>query len=423
MKTFNFYDTNALLLKRDHIFAEETVPVISSITLNELENIKTSTDKDEEIKYHAREVLRILNNNFYNHNYEVVIYQENMWNYFKEVGYDFPHTNDIKILLCALYYDKHIHPDEVKFYTNDLALKHIANLFFGEDSVLSVSEEQSPDTYCGYQEFSLNEEQMANFYQDLNQNILSLKQGEYAIIKDQENNIVDKLCWTGETMRNLNFSSFESRQLGLIKPYKNDVYQMLAADSLTNNQITMLKGPAGSGKTLLALGRLFSQMEKGKIDKIIIFCNPVATRNSARLGFYPGTRESKLLDSQIGNLLMGKLGDRMAAERLINEGKLILLPLSDIRGFDTTGMKSGVYISEAQNMDITLMKLALQRIGEDSVCIIDGDDKTQVDMREFAAEANGMRRASQILRGTEIYGEVELKTIHRSKLANIVEKM
>jgi phosphate starvation-inducible protein PhoH len=53
--------------------------------------------------------------------------------------------------------------------------------------------------------------------------------------------------------------------------------------------------------------------------------------------------------------------------------KLILLPMSDIRGYDTTGMNAGIYISEAQNLDITLMKLALQRIGEDSICIIDGD--------------------------------------------------
>jgi predicted ribonuclease YlaK len=47
--------------------------------------------------------------------------------------------------------------------------------------------------------------------------------------------------------------------------------------------------------------------------------------------------------------------------------------MSDIRGFDTNGMKAGVYITEAQNLDINLIKLALQRIGEDSVCIIDGD--------------------------------------------------
>jgi len=50
--------------------------------------------------------------------------------------------------------------------------------------------------------------------------------------------------------------------------------------------------------------------------------------------------------------------------------------LSDIRGYDTSGMRAGIYVSEAQNMDIYLMKLVLQRIGSDSICIIDGDCKT-----------------------------------------------
>ena len=44
---------------------------------------------------------------------------------------------------------------------------------------------------------------------------------------------------------------------------------------------------------------------------------------------------------------------------MIQEEKLLLLPLSDIRGYDTSGMRAGIYISEAQNMDIELMKLTL----------------------------------------------------------------
>lgn len=108
---------------------------------------------------------------------------------------------------------------------------------------------------------------------------------------------------------------------------------------------------------------------------------------------------------------------------MIQQEKLVLLPLSDIRGYDTSGMSAGIYISEAQNMDIELMKLTLQRIGEDSICIIDGDCKTQVDDISFAGAGNGMRRASKVFRGNDIYGEVTLKHIHRSKIARIAENM
>lgn len=92
-----------------------------------------------------------------------------------------------------------------------------------------------------------------------------------------------------------------------------------------------------------------------------------------------------------------------------------------MRGFDTTGMNAGVYITEAQNMDKTLIKLALQRIGEDCVCVIEGDDKSQVDLLAYAGDNNGIRRMSKIFRGQDFYGEITLKNVHRSKIARIAE--
>jgi predicted ribonuclease YlaK len=113
----------------------------------------------------------------------------------------------------------------------------------------------------------------------------------------------------------------------------------------------------------------------------------------------------------------------MEVERLINDGKLLLLPMADIRGYDTANMNAGIYITEAQNLDIALMKLALQRIGEDCVCIIDGDEKTQVDDAAFAGANNGIRRLSKIFKGQDFYGEIELKKIYRSRIAELAEKM
>ena len=134
-------------------------------------------------------------------------------------------------------------------------------------------------------------------------------------------------------------------------------------------------------------------------------CNTVAAKGAARLGFYPGTRDEKLLDSQIGNFLASKLGDRVAVEQLMQQDKIVLLPMSDVRGYDTSGMRAGIYITEAQNMDVSLMKLALQSIGEDSICIIDGDQKDQVDDTSFEGSNIGMRRLSKVFKGHNIYGE------------------
>ena len=108
---------------------------------------------------------------------------------------------------------------------------------------------------------------------------------------------------------------------------------------------------------------------------------------------------------------------------MIQDGSLVLLPMSDIRGYDTTGMRAAVYISEAQNLDIELMKLALQRIGDDSICILDGDSNAQVDLALYAGNNNGMRRVSEIFKGHELYAEVTLQHIHRSEIAELANLM
>ena len=406
-----FYDTSSLLLiSKEELFSEKFI--ISSIVLQELEHIKTSYNKDQEVKAQARYVTRLLER--YPDKYEVAVYKRHKG--LLALLYDLPLTNDIKILLTAKKYK-----NTITFVTNDLCLKNLAK-FFLNCPITSV--EEKFDNYTGYKELYLNEKQIADLYSDLTKNNYKLLPNEYVIIYDKTTKEeIDKMCWTGTEYRRLKYGDFTSTYFGNIKPLKGDSYQFLLADSFLTNKLTLVKGRAGSGKTMLSLAFLLHQLETNRIDKIIIFCNTVATKGSARLGFYPGTRDEKLLDSQIGNLLASKLGDKLAVEQLIQKGQLILLPMSDIRGYDTSGMRAGIYISEAQNTDIDLMKLALQRVGEDSICIIDGDCKAQVDDSAFYGERNGMRRLSKVFRGSSLYGEVELKKIHRSAIAELADKM
>ena len=311
MKTYKFYDTCSLLLKVDTLFEDNDPIVISSVTLNELENIKTAMNKDPDVKYAARRLLHMLAENPYS--YEVHIFNMNMLEPITEKALSI--TEDTKILATAIDYDRTRHPDETVFVTNDLALKNIANLFFGNDSIESVYEE-AEDDYKGYLEIQMSDEAMTEFYSNPNINLYDLKINEYIIVYDENGDPVDTLCWTGDTYRHLNYKSFNSRYFGEVRPHRGDIYQAIFADSLINNTITMVKGPAGTGKTYLSLAYLFSQLERGKIDKIIVFCNTVATKNSAKLGYYPGTKDEKLLDSQIGNLLSSKMGGRIIVEKM-----------------------------------------------------------------------------------------------------------
>ena len=413
---FKCYDTCSLLEQAGHLFENNDFTlVITSITLEELEHIKTASNKDADIKFAARKVLNDLDEHY--GSFEIVLYNDIYGEKMLKDGLSL--TNDSKIIACARHFAATHPEDEVIFVTNDLICRHIASMFFTVEKI----EEEEYD-YDGYKEVFLDEDGMTEFYTNQTKNLYDLHINEYLLVHDAETKeCVDRLCWMGDGYRHLNYTNFNSRWFGEVKPMKGDLYQSLAADSLVNNKITLIKGPAGSGKTFLSLAYLMNQLEKHRIDKIIVFCNTVATKNSAKLGYYPGTRDEKLLDSQIGNLLISKFGGRLGVEQMIQQEQLVLLPLSDIRGYDTSGMRAGIYISEAQNMDIELMKLTLQRIGEDSICIIDGDCKTQVDDVHFAGSSNGMRRASQVYRGEDVYGEITLKNIHRSRIAKIAEKM
>ena len=236
-----------------------------------------------------------------------------------------------------------INTDKIIFYTNDLAMKQLASVFLPIEVKSIIIE---PDKYTGYKDIDLSDEELASLYEG-RLNLPNIQINEYINIWDCRGDRVDTLCWTGSEFRPLKYKTFDSDWFGNIKPYKDDIFQAMAADSLLNNQITMLRGPSGAGKSHLALGYLFYLLEHNRIDKIIVFCNTVATRNAAKLGYYPGDKNEKLLDAQIGNMLSSKLGGQEAVLRLIEENKLILLPMSDIRGYDTSGMNAGIYITEA----------------------------------------------------------------------------
>lgn len=408
-----FYDTCSLLELQDDAFNSGDKFYLSSITLEELENIKTSGTKDEETKWRARRLLHLLES--HEGQYEVLPYYTAYDEEITKLG--FRATNDSRIAMTAW-----IKVPNMPFYTADLACKHIAQAI-GLNAV--YSEEEPDDNYKGFLIVTFDDRELADFYAETlpkNDNKYGLIPNQYLLIKYNDD-ISDKYKWYDGHYEQVQFVKAQSKMFGKIIPKDHDVYQQLALDSLIHNQITMLRGPAGSGKSYLAFGHMFSLLEKGEIDKIIIFCNTVATKGSAKLGFYPGSRTEKLLDSQIGNLLESKIGDRCGVEQLIDDGSLVLLPLADIRGYDTSGTHAAVYISEAQNMDIELMRLALQRIGEDSICIIDGDDKAQVDMSMYAGSHNGMKRVSKIFRGAPFYGEVTLQNIHRSPIAKLAQQL
>ena len=413
-----FYDTNALLELQEKVFEEFFL--ISSVTLQELEEIKTNRNKDDEVKYRARKITKLLNDYSDQDKYFVVICKR-----------DGSKSNDEEIISDAVFardtFSEKTHSYtgdgslDLTFITNDVSCKMLAK-YISNLKVESTYTDEI-DNYKGYKEVVMSDDELCDFYTDMSANKFELLTNEYLIIKNVNGTVIDKLRWDGNEFQVIKFPTIKSEMFGAVKPYNGDLYQQLVLNSLSTNKITMVKGAAGTGKSFLAIGYMLWLLEKHKIDKIIIFANPTPTANAAKLGFLPGTQLEKLTDSSLGNMLGAKLGDKYMIDQLVNQNKLDILPMCDIRGFDTSGLNCAVYITEAQNLDISLMKLALQRVGEDSIVIIDGDYNAQVDLTQYSGHNNGMRRLSQIFRGQDFYGEIELKNIYRGRIARLAELM
>lgn len=394
-------DTSSLIANTDIYSKLDGQIFIPSIVLEELDKLKQEN-------YNARQVIRNLKNSSVNYIIDDCI-DINLPPEFDK------NKNDNKILWLAL-------KNNYTLITDDLVLQQKAQS-------LNVACQQisfKGDNYTGYKELiisdSLDEQtKLAHLHEAPEDNFLNLLVNEYLIIKNANNEFIEVFKWDGSVFQNCSMRNFNSVYFGKIKPL--DSYQLCLIDSLLNNQMTLVKGKPGSGKTLISLSYAMNMIEKEKYSKLIIFYNPIGARSSSKLGFYPGTRDEKLLDSALGSMLVSKFGDKEIIKVLISQNKLLLLPISEIRGFDTSNLKAIVYISEAQNLNVDLMKLAIQRVGSDTKLIIDGDIDSQVDSVIFEGNQNGMRRVSEVFRGQDFYGEIELPIIYRSKIAEIADNM
>lgn len=402
-----FYDTNAVLKLQSKIFEDDFA--LSSTTLHELEHIKTSRNKDEEVKYNARKVIHLLDT--YSDKYDVVTFTTDVEELMKEFGvFDSP---DNEIIACAKYYSKE---NDIIFITNDICCKVIAKDIFELD-VQSIGDE-TDDTYKGFIEKSLSEEEMASFYEHISQNIYGLLTNEYLIIKNDKNEVVDTLKWDGEMYEAVRCKPFKSNMFGTLKPL--DEIQSCAMDSINCNDITVLYGKAGSGKTTLPLNYIMQGLEKGKIKKLYVIYSFEPLKGAKTLGFEKGDHVTKLLYSaSIGNILASKFGDLAQVEYMIDRQQLDIIPTANIRGVEFES-DSCVLVTEAQNLDVYTLKTILQRCKEGCKQIYEGDI---IEQKDTNIQNIGINRLIDVFKGHKSFGCVKLKNNYRSPLSELADLM
>jgi phosphate starvation-inducible PhoH-like protein len=161
--------------------------------------------------------------------------------------------------------------------------------------------------------------------------------------------------------------------------------------TLKENDLVVCTGPAGTGKTYLAVAVALQMLKMGKISKIII-TRPVVEAGE-KMGYLPGTLEEKI-DPYLRpiydafNSLMGP----GRVQEMLNQEQVELAPLAYMRG--RTLEYAFVILDEAQNATVEQMEMLLTRMGEGSKIVVNGD-VTQVDLKK--KEQSGLASLIEIL--------------------------
>ena len=185
-----------------------------------------------------------------------------------------------------------------------------------------------------------------------------------------------------------------------IKP--KTIGQKEYVDSISQNTVTIGVGPAGTGKTYLAVAAAVAAFRERKVNRIIL--TRPAVEAGERLGFLPGDLQSKV-DPYL-RPLYDALFDMLGAEtyqKYLERGNIEVAPLAYMRG--RTLDDSFIILDEAQNTSCEQMKMFLTRMGFGSKMVITGD-ATQIDLP--ADKLSGLKQAVRVLKNVEGIGICEL---------------
>ena len=221
-------------------------------------------------------------------------------------------------------------------------------------------------------------------------------------------------------------SNIESKDLSNISSSNNisiigskaikvkNVTQFKYIETIENSTITFGIGPAGTGKTFLAVASAVKMYTDEKIKKIVL--TRPAVEAGERLGYLPGDLSQKI-DPYLVPLFdsLEYFFGNETLQYLIEKRNIEIVPLAYMRG--RTLNNACIILDEAQNATVSQIKMFLTRLGEDSKMIITGDE-TQIDLHN--RDYSGLKKTRKSLSNIEEISVVEFKNsdIVRNKIVS-----
>lgn len=178
--------------------------------------------------------------------------------------------------------------------------------------------------------------------------------------------------------------------------------QKVLMDSIKEHAMTLAIGPAGTGKTYLAISAAVEALEDGKIDRIIL--SRPAMEAGESIGYLPGDMHEKM--APYLRPLYDALGDRLGGKRVrqyMDDGTIEIAPIGFMRG--RTLNNAFIVVDEAQNCTFPQLKMLLSRLGWNSTMVVTGDPEQS----DLLPGMSGLSQVTHKLGKVVNVGIVELK--------------
>ena len=345
-----FYDTNAVITDCSDL----TGVIFSGKTIEELENIKASANKDAEIKYKARQAVRAIKEQ----KPEIIVVDKIDYDRIESLGLEV--TNDNLIIASADRYSRLNPEEDVVFCTNDILCGLIAEKYFG----LKVEEvsQKKDNIYKGYKVVHGNSNTINEYMNSIDFSDWSVN--EYLIIENTDDGTSKEMRFDGEKFVNLKLPSSK-----FIKG-KNSL-QRCALDILMNPDITIaaILGGYGSGKTFVSMQMaLYNVVEKGNQSKILGVREVLG--EGKEVGYLKGDFDSKT-ELFFLPLVQQLNGGEFELESLKQRGVIDTNIPFYMKG--TTYNNAIIVVDEAEDLTEKQIRLIGTRLGENSKIYLAGD--------------------------------------------------